>query len=153
MHEIQDCMKRNVVSIHHTTTLAQAAQTLVERRIGLLPVVDDNKYVLGILGLRDLLEMALPDFVRLLENLDFIQDFGVVESSQPSLADLARPVTHFMRPATIVHENCGLLRAYAIMLEHRLHDLPVVDRQEKLVGIASRVDLGVAVISYWELSP
>lgn len=151
MLTIQNCMKHDVVSIPSTATLAQAAYSLSVRRIGLLPVVNERQEVLGVLGLRDLLEMALPDFVRLLEKIDFIQDFGAVELTHPSQQELSQPVTRRMRPATTVQQNCGLLRAYALMREHDLHDLPVVDQQNRLVGIASHVDIGVAILSTWEM--
>ena len=151
MFTIKNCMKQHVISIPAGATLAQAASLLTEKRIGLLPVVNERQEVLGVLRLRDLLEMALPDFVRLLEKFDFIQDFGAVELALPSQQELAQPVTRRMRPATTVQQNCGLLRAYALMLEHDLHDLPVVNEQNRLVGIASRVDIGVTILSTWEM--
>jgi CBS domain-containing protein len=55
-----------------------------------------------------------------------------------------------MRPAVSVPEETGLLRAYALMLQHKLHDIPVVSRANELVGVASRVDIGVAILSTWQ---
>jgi CBS domain-containing protein len=54
-----------------------------------------------------------------------------------------------MKPAITVEEDCGLLRAYALMLQHNLHDMPVVSRDGRLAGITSRVDIGVAILSTW----
>ena len=54
-----------------------------------------------------------------------------------------------MRPVLTVDEDCGLLRAYSLMLQQHLHDIPVVSKDGKLVGITSRVDIGVAVLSTW----
>jgi CBS domain-containing protein len=48
-------MKRNVVSVHATETISEAAQIIVKKHIGLLPVVDDDKKPVGVIGLRDLL--------------------------------------------------------------------------------------------------
>lgn len=149
MVKISECMKTNVFSIVHTASLAEAARIFATRRIGLLPVVDEAQRLLGVFGLRDLVEMALPDFVHLLANLDFLPDFGAVETSEPSPEKLAQPVSRFMRPAVSAREDCRLLRAISLMLEKDLHDLPVVDAQGRLVGIASRVDLGVAIVSRW----
>jgi len=41
------------------------------------------------------------------------------------------------------------LRSYALMLQHNLHDMPVVSADGKLVGMASRVDIGTAIVSTW----
>jgi CBS domain-containing protein len=54
-----------------------------------------------------------------------------------------------MKPAITVHEDSGLLRAYALMLQQNLHDMPVVSEDGRLVGIASRVDIGTAILSTW----
>jgi CBS domain-containing protein len=70
--------------------------------------------------------------------VDFVHDFGAVETTRPAPEMLAQPVTSLMRPATTVPEDCGLLRAYALMYQRDLHDLPVVAADGALVGIASR---------------
>jgi CBS domain-containing protein len=36
------------------------------------------------------------------------------------------------------------------MLQHNLHDMPVVSKNGELVGVASRVDIGIAILSAWE---
>jgi CBS domain-containing protein len=54
-----------------------------------------------------------------------------------------------MRPPIAVLDDCGLLRAYALMLQHRLHDVLVLSAAGKLVGIASRVDIGTAILKSW----
>ena len=146
---IRNCMKQNVISIPATATLAEAAHLFVEKHVGLLPVVDSGGKPIGTLSLRDIVSLALPTFVQLVEYFDFVVDFGAVESSKPSKEVLNQPVTTRMGPAFTVIEDCGLLRAYALMHEHNLHDLPVVKEDGTLVGIASRVDLGTSILSTW----
>jgi len=147
---IKDCMKRKVYSIHSTATIRQAAALVVERHIGLLPVVDDLGKLAGAVKLGDLLSLELPDFFKLLPDLDFVHDFGAVETTRPSAEELNRPITMLMQPAIFVEESSGLLRAYALMKKHNLHDLLVVSEDGALVGIASRVDIGVAILSSWK---
>ena len=47
-----------------------------------------------------------------------------------------------------VEIDCTLIRALSFMDKYRIADLPVVE-QGKLVGIASRVDIGRAFLSTW----
>lgn len=150
---IKNCMKRNVFSVHATATIRQAAALVVERHIGMLPVVDDAGKLIGAVSLGNLLSLELPDFFNLLPDLDFVHDFGAVETTRPSPEELNRPVTTLMQPATFVEETCGLLRAYALMKKHNLHDLLVVSESGALVGIASRVDIGAAILSTWKTVP
>ena len=150
MMEIRVCMKRNVFSISATATIRQAAEMMAERHVGLLPVLDRAGKPVGVVRLADLLSLELPDFFNLLPDLDFVHDFGAVEATRPNAAELDRPVTILMQQVTFVEESCGLLRAYALMLKHKLHDLPVVSADGSLVGIASRVDIGTAILSNWK---
>lgn len=148
--EISKYMKRNVVSIPETSTIRQAASVFVKHHVGLLPIVDQNKKLVGVVGLRDLLALELPDFVNFIADLDFVHDFGAVETTRPTRNVLDQPVKTLMSPAISVHEDTGLLRAYALMLQHELHDMPIVSEVGELVGVASRVDIGTAILAAWE---
>jgi CBS domain-containing protein len=146
---ISKYMKRNVISISEISTIREAASIFVKHHVGLLPVVDVSKKLIGVVGMRDLLSLELPDFVHFVADVDFVHDFGAVETTHPALETLNQPVTTLMSPAISVPENTGLLRTYALMLQHELHDMPVVSQEHKLVGVASRVDIGVAILSTW----
>lgn len=148
--QIKDHMKTKVFSIHRDSTVWEAVQALIEHHIGLLPVLDDDGKPVGVIGMRDLIEITMPAFVKLIEDVDFVHDFGAMETVQPSEQILNDPVSKHMRQVTIVRENCGLMRAYSLMLQRRLHDLPVISLDGKLTGIASRVDLGSAILSSWK---
>lgn len=146
---IRECMKRNVISISETASIREAAAVIVKKHIGLLPIVDGNNRLIGVVGLRDLLSLELPDFVRFIGDLDFVHDFGAVETTRPPARTLEKPVKSMMKDALTVEEDCGLLRAYALMSQHNLHDLPVLSKDGELMGIASRVDIGTAILSTW----
>ncbi len=146
---ISDCMKRNVISISETATVREAAEILAKKHIGLLPIVNSEMNVIGVVGLKDLLSLTLPDFVRFVADVDFVHDFGAVETSSPSAETLDKSITTLMKDAINVEESCGLTRAYALMLQHNLHDMPVVSAEGKLIGVASRVDIGTSILSSW----
>jgi CBS domain-containing protein len=146
---ISQCMKRNVVSILETSTVREAAAIFVKEHVGLLPIVDQNNKLVGVVGLRDLLSLVLPDFVNFVADVDFVHDFGAVENTRPSARVLDRSIQFLMKPPITVNEDSGLLRAYALMLQHNLHVMPVLSEDGQLVGIASRVDIGTAIVSSW----
>jgi CBS domain-containing protein len=146
---VNSCMKHRVVSIPPHTTIEAAAALMVEKHVGILPVVDEHGKPVGVLRMGDLLTLELPDFVGLVEDLDFVHDFGAVETTRPKARLLAQPVTTLMKPIQTIEEESGLLRAYACMLQDNMYDLPVVDSAGKLTGIVSRVDLGAAILSLW----
>lgn len=147
--KISECMKRSVVSIPETSTIREAAAVFVRHHVGLLPVIDGQGRLIGVVGIQDLLTLELPDFVRFIEDLDFVHDFGAVETTRPPAGVLDRPITTLMKPPITVHEDSGLLRVYALLLQHHLHDMPVISDDGRLLGVASRVDIGTAILSAW----
>ncbi len=144
--EVRQVMKTRVVSIPADATLGEAVRTLVEKRVGLLPVVDAGGKLVGVLRLRDVLNLCLPSFVRMVEDYDFVHDFGAGELSHIDRSVAATAVLEHVQPAMAVDADSGLMRAHAFMRQHDLHDLPVVDSDGRLVGIASWVDVGVGFL-------
>ena len=63
----------------------------------------------------------------------------------------AAPAPEVIVPV-VVEDTCELIRALSVMEKHNLGDLLVV-KEGKLVGIASRVDIGRAFLISWPISP
>jgi CBS-domain-containing membrane protein len=147
--QIDECMKTEVISASADISLERAVGVLVWNGIGTLPLVDHNGKLIGLLTLNDLLQLFLPDFVALLETLAFVPDFGAV--SEPDIPPelLARSVREVMRAPTAVESGTPVLRASAEFQKSDLLDVCVIDHTGRLVGIASRTDVGTAVLADW----
>jgi CBS domain-containing protein len=150
MKNIGQSMKHEVISISVSATIREAAALFFEEHIGTLPVVDADEKLVGILHISDLLELVMPSFVRLVEDFDFVRgDFSIFETLLPPQEVAAQPASSIMVATVSVRAISGLLRAFAIMNSHHLYDLPVVDDDGRLVGLASRVDIGTALLAGW----
>jgi CBS domain-containing protein len=147
--DIQSVMKSQVVSLPADSTVDNAIGLIRTNRIGLLPVVDPGGKLVGTVRLRDLLKLWLPDFIEIVEDYDFVQDFGALEAGELDQGRRNTPIRDLMGPPLSVTSDCGLLRAHAFMDQHDLHDLPVVDVDGRLVGLASWVDVGVGFLDAW----
>ena len=147
--EVSQCMKKQVVSVPSTATVADAAALFSAHHIGTLPVLDDKQRLVGILLLRDILHLIMPVFVDLIEDFDYVGDFGALESQKPDPSVLKRPITEVMEEPTAVRARSGLVRAFSFIHKHELLDLPVVNNDYQLVGLASRVDIGRALLASW----
>jgi CBS domain-containing protein len=147
---IKDCMKKNVVSITKSATILDAALLVAGRHVGILPVVDEDKKLVGMIALQDLLALELPPIIGLIDEIDFVTDFGAIETTRPSFESVSRSILDIMQPPTFVNEDSGLLYAYALMVKHKLFDLPVVNKEMTLVGIVSRVDIAAIILSNWK---
>lgn len=146
---VSDCMKRNVVSVEIGTTIRQVIALVVKYHIGTVPVVDDKMKLVGVVRLRDLLSLGMPDFVKVLDNFEFVHTFGAMETRHPAPEDLSRRVEEIMETPVYAKEDYSLLHAAAILHHQGLKDLPVITKDHQLVGIASHVDIGTALMSSW----
>ena len=147
---IDCCMKRKVIFGHPDMTVKEAALLMAQHNVGTLPVVDAASVLVGVTTMRDVIQIFLPDFVPLLSNIRFVTDYG--DLGTPSRADIKRAesllVADIMEEPVSVEIDCTLIRALSFMEKHKIRDLPVV-KEGKLVGIASRVDIGRAFLSTW----
>lgn len=142
-------MKRRVISIRQDAALREAAALMEHHHIGTLPVVDARGCLVGLLLMHHLLELAMPDFVHLIEDFDFVRDFGAVEQKHPPAGSMDSLVNERMSEPVCVEQTSGLMRAVAVLNQQHLIDLPVVDESQHLVGIVSRVDIGIALLRRW----
>jgi CBS domain-containing protein len=148
---VSDAMKRAVIFASLQTTVLEAARLIIQKRIGTLPVVDNNGILTGIVKISDILDIFIPNYFDLIENLGFVHNFGALEDflpkDVPEIANTA--IETLMKPPISVEESETILRAATKMIRHDLIDLPVVDSQGKLVGLASHVDVGAAFLQKW----
>ncbi len=144
-------MKKKVISIDREKPLYEAVYLFINHHIGTLPVVQERKLV-GIVSLHDVLNLTMPEFFHIVRDVKSIRTFGACEDQQPHIEALEQRVYSFMKKPFYVNEDTGLLRAFAFFHEHNVYDIPVVDKAGNLVGIASYVDVGVALMKNWKLS-
>ncbi|MGH2628770.1 MAG: hypothetical protein ACRDHY_19195, partial [Anaerolineales bacterium] len=92
------------------------------------------------------MDVVLPDIVDAIQDLDFVEDFGAVERAPLDEGMRRRPVREVMEPALSVRQDAGLIGAYTYLRQHELSDVAVVDESNRLVGIASWVDVGIGFL-------
>ena len=103
------------VTIRRGSTVAEALALMAEYHIGGIPVVDDEGHLVGIVTNRDL------RFERRLDNK--IDD--VMTS----------------RNLVTTHQQTDLAAAAQILQEHKIEKLPVVDKDNRLVGLITYKDI------------
>jgi CBS domain-containing protein len=112
---VKDLMVRDVVTIDPAVTLAEAATRMRDHNVGILPVVVNGKLA-GVITDRDLVVRALAEGAD--PTLTVVGEFA---SAEPIYA----------RPDTPLGE------AMEVMAARQLGRLPVVDDDDRLVGIVT----------------
>jgi CBS domain-containing protein len=147
-------MKHRVISGHPEMTIKSAAALMAEKNIGTLPVIIKDSELVGVTTMDNIIQIFLPDFVSLLSNISFIKEYGDLGTLSEENMEIAERLTvaDIMEEPISVENDCELIRALSFMHKYKIRDLPVVE-DGKLVGIASRVDIGRAFLSNWLNSP
>lgn len=103
------------VTIRRGSTVRDALQLMKDFHIGGIPVVDEEKHLVGIVTNRDL---------RFESHLD-------------------RPIDEVMTSENLVttHQQTDLVSAAKILQKHKIEKLPVVDSDNKLVGLITYKDI------------
>jgi CBS domain-containing protein len=131
-------MTTEVLTVGTGTPLKDAAALLAQHRISGLPVVDDERRVLGVLSEGDILykETDAPDRKSFLERV-LAPGNGAFE-----LKLAARTVGEAMTaPALTIGPRRPVTEAATTMIEEGVNRLPVVDHEDRLMGIITRADL------------
>ena len=125
---IKDWMAKDPVTMSEDTSMIKAIHTMKERRFRRIPVVAEGKLV-GMVTDRDLKE-ASPSKATTLD----------VHELYYLLAEL--PVQDIMsRNPISVFQDDTVEHAAQIMLEHTISGLPVVDGEDRVVGIITQSDV------------
>jgi CBS domain-containing protein len=135
---VRDLMTTNVLTVRSSTQLKDAAALLAEHRISGLPVVDDEGHVLGVLSEGDILykETGAKDKPGLFDRLLSAPPIGL------DLKLAARTVGEAMSaPALTIGPRRPVTEAATAMIDEGVNRLPVVDDEERLIGIITRADL------------
>ncbi|WP_448544956.1 DUF190 domain-containing protein [Roseiflexus sp.] len=136
---VADVMTRQVVSVRPDTPVAEIVALLIDRALRSAPVVDAENRVIGIITDGDLLTRGATELpLALQRELSLAERAATIETlaAHPhTAADLMTP-----DPVTLP-ETTPLAEAAAVMADRGLKRIPVVDAQQRLIGMVSRSDL------------
>lgn len=144
---VKDVMTTKVISVRKYDEICNVIQTVSALNIGGLPVVDKENRVVGIISEADILSAMGIDHEPTFKNI-MKQLFG---SSLPErkLGDIVGDI--MTSPAVTVRFDAEVATAAQAMHEKRIRRLPVVDAENRLMGIISRRDI-VRAISEKQIS-
>jgi CBS domain-containing protein len=138
---VSGVMTTNVVSVTPDANVHEVATLLAENKISGLPVVDDQNRVVGLISEADVLSMTgvtrehtIKDVIR-----------HILGESVPKQRH-GETVRDFMTsPALTITPDADIREAAGILDEKRIKRLPVVDKEQRLLGIVSRADIVRAI--------
>ncbi len=147
MYKAKDIMSAPAVSVDGEETLREAIETLAEKKISGLPVVDDQNNVIGII--------SDTDIIRYSQKLNVVPHATLSGWVSPytDIEDLAsmrkgyellgttRIKNIMTKKVHTTHEDTDAGEVARLMSKRNINRVPVVDSEGKLVGIVTRADM------------
>jgi CBS domain-containing protein len=147
--KVRDVMSENPFALPPTASVAAAAIALAESKVGGCPVVDASGRVVGMLTELNVLEalktqhkelkVLMPPEISF--GISFVEIVKTTEAAS-AFAEVGEwPIERIMtREVVSVGPEDDIERAIQLMVKHRIHRVPVIERRT-LVGIVTRTDI------------
>lgn len=151
MKTAAEIMNADVPSVTVDDEARTAIDLLAKTDMGAIPVVDDDRKVVGIVSESDLViadeesDLHLPHYLQIMGGIVFI---GSMKGFEKRLEKaFATKVSELMSADPItVHTYEAADRVARKIAEHHHNHLPVVDEDERLAGMVTRADALAAVV-------
>ncbi|HET9451121.1 MAG TPA: CBS domain-containing protein [Aggregicoccus sp.] len=116
----KEIMTRNPRTVRRESPLRDAAQIMKDENVGIVPVVDESNHLVGVLTDRDLVVRAF------------------VDEKDPSSLRVSQVMTDDVEAVTPDESIHGLIE---LMGRKQIRRVPVVDREDRLLGIIAMADI------------
>ncbi len=126
--KVSNFMTSKVITAHPEDGIRQTFFRMRENEVRHMPVVDDERKLVGIISDRDL---RRPEWVDEAPDLSHIYNLD----DNLSVQDL------MTRNVMVAHTYDTIAKSTKVLIEHRFGAMPVLNKEQELVGMLSSLDM------------
>ncbi|HFC91606.1 MAG TPA: HPP family protein [Leucothrix mucor] len=139
---IGDIMTRSVVKAEYGDNVEDLWMLMAKHKIRSIPIVDKHNRIQGIITISDFLNQVKTPTIEPLK----IRFENFLKRSKSTETDKPEYAGHLMNKEVItVHPDQHILDLFPIFYEKGIHHLPVVDNDNKLLGMTTPKNLLIAL--------
>ncbi|MFD7013348.1 CBS domain-containing protein [Streptomyces sp. NPDC059928] len=140
--KVGSVMTTEVVAVRPATPFKEVARLIARHRVSGLPVTDADDKVLGVISETDLLVREADGHASAAPGRRIRLSGLLPAARREQNKSRARTAAQLMsQPAVCVHADNTIAEAARSMARHKVERLPVIDDEDRLVGIVTRRDL------------
>ena len=133
----RDIMSSDVITVRANTSLGQAWRLLHKHKISMLPVVNEEKELLGVISSVDFLKnLSVPSYSGLLKHVNRML---VKRKHSKEVNNLVQDL--MVTNVVAVKDTDHIVALVPLLSDIGLHHIPVLDSEQKLCGIITQSDL------------
>ena len=137
--KVKDVMNTTPVSLAKNASIYDVWKVIYKKRILALPIVDGRNNLLGIISFSDLLKKIFPGY-DMLEWDGIDVDIERLEEDVKEISHLKAENIMKKRVYTI-KEDVKIISALSRMIVKQVHQLPVTDDKNRLIGMIYKTDI------------
>jgi len=145
--KITDIMTKKVISIGPSVGIKEVSNLLMKHKIHGVPVIDEEKHVLGIITetdffIKDEVDIYLPSYIDILQKTKILK--AATQSKDRKLHQDLLKVTAkdiMTKKVVTIDENKPIKELYKLFKRKKLFTFPVVNEENMLTGIVTLVDI------------
>lgn len=142
---VKDIMVKKVITLSPEMSADEALQKLLEKEISGLPVVDKNNKLIGMFTEKSILRAILPSYVEKVGQFVYDADSKKLAEKVQRLNQIK--VKDIMRQEVVTAgPEAPLYEVARIMLIQKIRRVPVVDKDNIVIGIIARQDVLKALV-------
>ncbi len=142
MLKAKDIMTKDVITVKPESTVKELARLLMDNKISGVPVVDEEKKIVGIVTENDLISknkrLHIPTIMRLFDAFILLGSGRMEDELKKMAATIVDEIC--TRKVLTIQEDLSLEDIATIMAEKHIHLLPVM-RDDVVVGIVGKEDM------------
>ena len=146
--KVKHAMTKEVVTAHATDSIHSVVTKMVAKHCGVIPVVDSDGFLVGVLSLRDILMPMFASQEDVFHEDVHAMNFEEMEEKYPEVLKLKVEDIMTRNPLS-VNPEYPLLRAATTMGLKHLRRIPVTENR-KLCGVISVGDINRALYIAYE---
>jgi len=144
--KVSQIMTRKVVTIGADASILRVSSILTKKRFHGVPVVDENKKIIGIITetdffIKDSAGLHLPSYVTMLQQLGIEKKVSFFRRKQLGKILSATAGDIMTTKCITVTQETDLKKVMKIIKDFNLSTIPVVDNSKRVVGIVTISDI------------
>lgn len=144
MTTINHIMTKDVITVHENDTIEKCANLLTTHNLSGLPVVDEEGHVKGVITEGDLIrrstKVQTPAYLELLGGIIYLDNPNkFLDEVKKSMGLFAHEV--MTEDVITVLPETEVEQAANLLVRKKIKRLPVLDENDKLIGIVARKDI------------
>jgi CBS domain-containing protein len=138
--KVSEIMSKDVVSVKPDDNAKDALALLSKMQISGLPVINEQNKLVGMFTEKEVLAAILPSYVERVGRFMYHENpkaikYKVSQLNNMKVKDIMR------REVATITEDATLCEVARVMLIQKIRRLPVLNKENKVIGIVAREDV------------